>query len=241
MNHLEPVKDRLNRDLAPYKSPMMVGHFLLPTVFLISGSLFDSPLVATTAATACAALAMHDQKRASGPVLIAAATSSLLGVWNSHGAEWLAYGANSLVSLPLAGYQIYLHTQGVRLETARDHSNTLYLVSSLFFPLACFKMRQILPPSFAAIGIGGAVWGALKASHHYQKDHGSAALELLPLAYGTAFAYALISLSRIFSESWSDKICYAPALLLHAAPFGLYLKEVGKMIIQHRQSTQSEH
>lgn len=205
---------------------MMVGHFLLPTVFLVSGSLFDSPLIATTAATACSALAMYDQKRASGPILIAAATSSLLGVWNSHGTEWLAYGANSLVSLSLAAYQIYLHAQDVRLEMVHDHSNTLYLASSLLFPLVCFKMRQTLPASFAAVGIGGAVWGAIKASHHHQKDHGSVPLELLPLAYGTAFAYSLISLSRIFSESWSDKICYAPALLLHAAPFGLYLKKL---------------
>lgn len=239
METLQLLKGRLNSDLAPYKHPAMVGNALLPALFLISNSLFDSPLVATTMATSCAALTLYDQK-GSKVVLIAAASSSLYGVWNSHGTEWLGYGANALVSIPLAAYQLYLHRSHFNFETPRDHSNTAYLASCLLFPLVCFKMRQTLPPSFAAVGIGAAVWLALKASHYYRENHSSAALELLPLAYGTAFAYSLISLNRLFSESWSDKICYAPALLLHAAPFALYLKEVGEAVIRHRKNGQAK-
>lgn len=238
-----PLLSRFKNDLEPYyKSPQMVGRFFLPTVLLASGALLNNPVIATTVATAGATLALADRRyglnKIDAPllgtaILLAATSSSLRGVWNSVGTDRWIYGANALISTPLILYRIYLYKENGLFNTY-NKTHLAQFVSLLFFPLVCFEMRQILPPSFAAVGMGIATLGATQAGHSYKKknqyDHQP--LELLPLAYGTAFAYFGISQFRFFSGSWTDRLAYSAAMILHASPLFLYLGEVASELKQ---------
>lgn len=216
----------------------MIGRFLLPTVLLAGGALLNNPLISTTVATAGGCLALADEKLkfkkinaplVGGAILLAAASSSIRGVWNSVGTERLIYGANALVTIPLSLYRLYLSSDDFKSAFNSNHpygrSRAAHALSILFFPALCFEMRQSLSPSFAAVGTGVATWLALNVGRSYKRYEPLA--ELLPIAYGTAFAYFGISQAGLFSGgSWMDKAAYAAAALLHAAPLPLYLREL---------------
>lgn len=244
-----PLLVRLKKDLEPYyKNPHMVGRFLLPTVLLASGALLDNPLIATTTATAGACLALADQKyrwnrinaaEVGVGILFTTTAASIHGLLSSTGTGQLTYGANALVSLPLSLYKIHqlLKDSSFNLTNKKSQSDLAYKSMLFFFPLICFEMRQWLPSSFAAVGIGVAVWGALKASRNQKELYRiTNPLPLLPIAYGTAFTYFWISQSRLFSGSWIDGVAYAAATLLHASPLFLYLREVKNDLMRQQNN-----
>lgn len=198
-----------------------IARFLFPGAFLLGGmALRDTPLTATTCTTALACLAIGadiqaTNKLGSLPIgtglLLSAIPLSVYRAWNSSsGPLSLGYAANGLIASAWTAFYTYSWLKDEQIEKKMLITH----LSNLFFPVICYAIQKAAPSSFATVGIGATVWGALFFSHT-QNDK----ISLQAIAYGTACALVPTAVVGAWkSLNWSDRLLYSGGALLNLTP-----------------------